>query len=142
MERLAHKFEVMRKHVPAPLVNNVEGAKIGFVAFGTSDYAVRESCDQLRDEYGIQASYLRLKAYPFTDALIDFIKKHDRVYVVDQNRDGQLLGLMRLEFDPELIAKLRSVRYYGGLPLDARTVTDDVLGQERGHAAAATQEAK
>src|SRR5438094_680018 len=57
MDRLAHKFEVMRKHVPAPLVNNVEGAKIGFVAFGTSDYAVRESCDQLNNEYGIQASY-------------------------------------------------------------------------------------
>jgi 2-oxoglutarate ferredoxin oxidoreductase subunit alpha len=130
MERLAHKFEVMRKHVPAPLVDNVEGAKIGFVAFGTSDYAVRESCDQLGKEHGIKASYLRLKAYPFTEALTDFIKAHDRVYVVDQNRDRQLLGLMRLEFDAELIAKLRSVRYYGGLPLDARTVTDDIVRQE------------
>jgi 2-oxoglutarate ferredoxin oxidoreductase subunit alpha len=49
---------------------------------------------------------------------------------VDQNRDRQLLGLMRLEFDAELIAKLRSVRYYGGLPLDARTVTDDIVRQE------------
>jgi 2-oxoglutarate ferredoxin oxidoreductase subunit alpha len=130
MERLAHKFEVMRKHVPAPVVDNVEGAKIGFVAFGTSDYAVRESCDQLGKEHGIKASYLRLKAYPFTEALTDFIKAHDRVYVVDQNRDRQLLGLMRLEFDAELIAKLRSVRYYGGLPLDARTVTDDIVRQE------------
>ena len=60
----------------------------------------------------------------------DFIRRHDRVYVVDQNRDGQLLGLMRLEFDVELIAKLRSLRYYGGLPLDARTVTDEVIRQE------------
>jgi 2-oxoglutarate ferredoxin oxidoreductase subunit alpha len=141
MQRLAHKFEVMRKHVPEPVVNNVDGAKIGFVAFGTSDYAVRESCDQLSNEYGIQASYLRLKAFPFTETLIDFVKKHDRVYVVDQNRDAQLLGLMRLEFDADLIAKLRSVRYFGGLPLDARTVTDDVVSQERGQAAAA-QEAK
>ena len=57
---------------------------------------------------------------------IDFIKQHDRVYVVDQNRDAQLLGLMRLELDVELIAKLRSVRYYGGLPLDARTVTEEI----------------
>ena len=130
MERLAHKFEVMRKHVPEPVVHTAENARIGFVAVGTSDYAVRESCDQLKTEYDIDASYLRLKAYPFTDHLQDFIRRHDRVYVVDQNRDAQLLGLMRLEFDADLIAKLRSVRYYGGLPLDARTVTDEILKQE------------
>ncbi len=130
MDRLAHKFEVMRQHVPAPVVEVREDARIGLVAVGTSDYAVRESCDQLRDEYGVSASYMRLKAYPFTDHLQNFIRRHDRVYVVDQNRDAQLLGLMRLEFDVDLIAKLRSVRYYGGLPLDARTVTDDVVEQE------------
>jgi 2-oxoglutarate/2-oxoacid ferredoxin oxidoreductase subunit alpha len=130
MDRLAHKFEVMRKHVPAPDVRTAPGAKIGFVALGTSDYAVRESCDQLKSEYDISASYLRLKAYPFNDDLKDFIRNHDHVYVVDQNRDAQLLALMRLEFEPELIAKLRSLRYYGGLPLDARTVTDEVVRQE------------
>jgi 2-oxoglutarate ferredoxin oxidoreductase subunit alpha len=130
MDRLAHKFEVMRQHVPEPVEHVREGARIGFVAVGTSDYAVRESCDQLEREHGVAASYLRLKAYPFTEHLTDFIRRHDRVYVVDQNRDGQLLGLMRLEFDADLIAKLRSVRYYGGLPLDARTVTDEVVKQE------------
>ncbi len=130
MDRLAHKFEVMRKHVPEPVVEDAEGAKIGFICIGTSDYAVRESCDQLREEYGIAASYLRLKAFPFTQQMIEFIERHERVYVVDQNRDAQLLGLMRLELAAELIAKLRSVRYYGGLPLDARTVTDEVVKQE------------
>ena len=130
MERLAHKFDVMRQHVPQPEVRIAEGARIGFVAVGTSDYAVRESCDQLRDDYDIAASYLRLKAYPFTPHLVDFIRRHDRVYVVDQNRDAQLLSLMRLELEVDLIAKLRSVRYYGGLPLDARTVTDEVVKQE------------
>jgi len=130
MDRLAHKFEAMRSKVPAPVIQLKDKARIGFVAVGTSDYAVRESCDQLREEYDIEASYLRLRAYPFTEQLLDFIRRHDRVYVVDQNRDAQLLGLMRLEFDPDMIAKLRSVRYYGGLPLDARTVTDDVVRQE------------
>ena len=130
MDRLAKKFEVMRQHVPAPVVQIRDGARIGFVALGTSDYAVCESCDQLQEEYGIAASYLRLKAYPFTGELLDFIRRHDRVYVVDQNRDAQLLGLMRLELDAALIAKLRSVRYYGGLPLDARTVTDEIVAQE------------
>ncbi len=130
MDRLAHKFEVMRKHVPEPVERVAAGSKIGFIAFGTSDYAVNESCDQLKAEYKIEASYLRLKAYPFTEHMLNFIRRHDRVYVVDQNRDAQLLGLMRLELDPDMIAKLRSVRYYGGLPLDARTVTDDVVKQE------------
>ena len=130
MDRLAHKFEVMRQFVPEPVVTVPENAKIGFVAFGTSDYAVRESCDQLRDEHGIAASYLRLRAYPFTQTLLDFIQRHARVYVVEQNRDAQMLGLMRLEFEPEILAKLRSLRYYGGLPLDARTVTDEIIRQE------------
>src|ERR1017187_5383280 len=130
MDRLAHKFEVMRQFVPQPVIQEAEGARIGFIAIGTSDYAVRESCDQLRDEYQIPASYMRLKAYPFTSHLADYIRRHDRVYVVDQNRDAQLLGLMRLELDADLIARLRSVRYYGGLPLDARTVTDDIVKQE------------
>ncbi len=130
MERLAHKFEVMRRYVPEPVVRISAGAKIGLVAVGTSDYAVRESCDQLKDEYDIAAGYLRLKAYPFTHHLEDFIRRHDRVYVVDQNRDAQLLGLMRLDLDTELVSRLRSVRYFGGLPLDARTVTGDVVRQE------------
>ena len=130
MDRLAHKFEVMRQFVPEPLIRIAPSARIGYVAFGTSDYAVRESCDQLQSEHDISASYFRLRAYPFTEHLADFIRRHDRVYVVDQNRDAQLLSLMKLEFEPELISKLRSVRYYGGLPLDARTLTDDVVKQE------------
>ena len=130
MDRLAHKFDVMRQHVPEPVIQEAEGAKIGFIAIGTSDYAVRESVDQLRNEYQLPVSYMRLRAYPFTPHLLDYIRRHDRVYVVDQNRDAQLLGLMRLELEADLIARLRSVRYYGGLPLDARTVTDDIVKQE------------
>ncbi len=130
MDRLAHKFEVLRGRLPDPVVELREDARIGLIAMGTSDYAVRESRDQLFEEYGVPAGYLRLKAYPFSDRLMEFIRRHDRVYVVDQNRDAQLLGLMRLDFDAALTARLRSVRYYGGLPLDARTVTDDIARQE------------
>ena len=130
MDRIARKFDNMRDAVPQPLIQLAEGAKIGFVATGTSDYAVRESCDQLQREQGVAASYMRIRGYPFNSQLDDFIRQHDRVYVVDQNRDGQLLMLMKLDLTVDLVAKLRSVRYYGGLPLDARTVTDDVLKQE------------
>ena len=105
---------------------------IGLICLGSSGFAVAESSDQLWKEYGIAADSLRLRGYPFTEELKDFIERYERIYVVEQNRDAQLLGLMRLEFDASLIAKLRSVRYYGGLPLDARTVTDEVARQELG----------
>jgi len=131
MDRLARKFETLRLHVPKPVVDIRPNARAGFVAFGTSHYAVEESRDQLRTEHGIETDYIRLKAYPFTQELHDFIGRHERVYVVEQNRDAQLLSLMRMEFDPAETAKLKSVRYYGGLPIDARTVTDNVLSQEK-----------
>jgi 2-oxoglutarate ferredoxin oxidoreductase subunit alpha len=130
VDRLNHKFESMRKAVTPPVADYRENASIGFVACGTSHYAVDESRYQLKKEFKVEASYLRLRSYPFNQDLLDFIRRHDRVYVVDQNRDAQLLALMRLEFDPADIAKLRSVRYYGGLPLDARTVTDEIVRQE------------
>ncbi|MCB1020239.1 MAG: 2-oxoacid:acceptor oxidoreductase subunit alpha, partial [Acidobacteria bacterium] len=91
---------------------------------------VEEAQGQLEREYKVKTSYLRLKAYPFNQQLIDFVHAHERVYVVDQNRDGQLLQLIRLD-QPQLpTEKLRSVRYYGGMPLDARTVTDLLVQQE------------
>ena len=130
MDRLARKFETIRRHVPAPYLDVQDDAHIGVICAGSSRYAVEESRDQLRLDYGLQTSYLRLKAYPFTPHLANFIRRHERVYVVDQNRDAQLLLLMRLGLAPEDIARLRSVRYYGGLPLDARTVTDQIVNQE------------
>jgi 2-oxoglutarate ferredoxin oxidoreductase subunit alpha len=131
MNRLAHKFEVIRQHVPKPVAYNRDGARIGFIGFGTSDYAVREAQDQLENEYGIATNFLRLRAFPFTPEVAEFIRRHDRVYVVDQNRDAQLLALMKLEFGVEEIERLRSLRYFGGLPLDARTVTDEFIRLER-----------
>jgi 2-oxoglutarate/2-oxoacid ferredoxin oxidoreductase subunit alpha len=130
MDRLARKFDTMRAHVPPPHAELNHDAHVGILCAGTSRYAAEESRDQLRREHGLETSYLRLKAYPFTTELVDFIHRHERVYVIDQNRDAQLLLLMRLELDPDDIAKLRSVRYYGGLPLDARTVTDEIVRQE------------
>jgi 2-oxoglutarate ferredoxin oxidoreductase subunit alpha len=130
MDRLKRKFEVLRSNLPAPVVDTNEKARVGVIAFGSSHYAVQESRDQLRTEHGVETSYLRLKAYPFSDKVRDFIAHHDHVYVIEQNRDAQMLGLMRLDFDPAEIVKMRSIRYYGGLPLDARTLTDEFIRQE------------
>ena len=130
VDRLARKFETARRFVPAPVIDNNPTAKVGVIAFGTSDYAMQESRDQLREESGLETSYFRLRAYPFTDALAAFIDAHERVYIVEQNRDAQLRQLMTLELAPERIAKLRSVLHYNGLPIDARSITDDLLSQE------------
>ena len=135
IDRLARKFETARKCVAKPVVEVKAEASIGFIGYGTSHWAISESRDQLRDETNIETSYLRLRAYPFTSELAEFFDRHDRIYVIEQNRDGQLAALMRLELKPEHIAKLRSVRHYNGLPIDARSVTDGVLAQEGLHVA-------
>ncbi len=130
VDRLSRKFETARKFVPAPIVERAPDAKIGIIAYGTSHWAVTESRDQLREEMNLATSYFRVRAYPFTEDLVKFIDAHERVYVVEQNRDAQLAMLMRLELTPERCAKLRSVLHYSGLPIDARSVSDDILSQE------------
>src|SRR5205807_488997 len=130
MNRLAKKFETARTHVPAPVVETVSGAKIGLIGYGTSHWAIGESRDQLREETDVKTSYFRLRGYPFNEELAAFIDAHDRVYVIEQNRDAQLLQLMKLELSTGRQNKLRSVLHYNGLPIDARSITDDVLAQE------------
>ena len=130
MDRLARKFETARKFVPKPEVEMVAGAKIGFIGYGTSHWAITESRDQLREETDVKVSYFRLRGYPFNEELVKFIDAHERVYVIEQNRDAQLLQLIKLDVTPERVARLRSVLHYNGLPIDARSITDDVLAQE------------
>ena len=130
MERLLRKFESAREYVPRPEVEHAEGADIGIIGYGTSHWAIDESRDQLVKEYGVRAGYLRLRAYPFAKELNEFIDRYARIYVVEQNRDAQMLSLMRLDCTAERSAKLRSVLHYSGLPIDARSVTDAIEEQE------------
>jgi 2-oxoglutarate ferredoxin oxidoreductase subunit alpha len=116
--------------VPTPIVDTDKEAKIGIIGYGTSHWAITESRDQLREETNVKTSYLRVRAYPFNDDLVKFIDAHDRIYIVEQNRDAQLAMLMKVELSPERSAKLRHVLHYSGLPIDARTVSDDILSQE------------
>ena len=130
MERLNRKFETARTLVPKPEIVANDTSKVGIIAFGTSDFAVRESRDQLAREFNVETDYLRLRAYPFTREVHDFVASHDRVYVVEQNRDAQMLSLMKLDLAVDQLTKLRSVLHYNGLPIDARSVTDDIVSQE------------
>jgi 2-oxoglutarate ferredoxin oxidoreductase subunit alpha len=131
MERINKKFETARSFVPRPeLINGKSKSKIGIIAYGTSHWAIIESRDQLRDEYKIETDYLRLKAYPFSREVHEFIEQHERVYVVEQNRDAQMLSMIKLDIKPELVTRLRSIAHIHGLPLDARSVTDELMSME------------
>jgi 2-oxoglutarate ferredoxin oxidoreductase subunit alpha len=130
MERLARKFDTARNYVPKPVVQDVDGAEIGIIGFGSSHWAIEESRDQLARDHGIKTAYLRLRAYPFTDELTLFLDRYERIYIVEQNRDAQMLALMRLDITADHHVKVRSVLHYSGLPIDARSVTDDIAEQE------------
>lgn len=130
MDRLSRKFENARKLVPAPVVVKNGTSKIGFIAFGSTDFALRESLDQIKKEYNKDADYLRVRAYPFSHEIHDFIASHERVYVIEQNRDAQLASLLKLDLPADQVVKLRSILHYNGLPIDARSITDEFATKE------------
>jgi 2-oxoglutarate ferredoxin oxidoreductase subunit alpha len=130
MNRLARKFETARQRVLGPVFQEAAKAEVGIIAYGSSHWAVLESLDQLKQERDLKADYCRVRAFPFNQQVKDFVRRHRRIYVVEQNRDAQLAQLLRLEVDAEEVKKLRSVRHYNGLPIDARSVTDSIVRQE------------
>ncbi len=130
MDRLARKFESARKLVPAPIVAKNGTSKVGVIAYGTTDFALRESLDQIKKEHGLDVDYLRIRAYPFAHEIHDFVASHERVYLVEQDRDAQLASLLKLDLPADQVTKLRSILHYNGLPLDARTITEEFATKE------------
>jgi 2-oxoglutarate ferredoxin oxidoreductase subunit alpha len=130
MDRLTRKFENARKLVPAPVAEKDGTSKIGFLAYGSTDFALRESMDQIKKEHGQDVDYLRIRAYPFAHEIHDFVAKHERVYVVEQDRDAQLASLLKLDLPAEQVIKLRSILHYNGLPIDARSITEEFATKE------------
>ena len=130
MDRLTRKFENARKLVPAPLMVKDKSSKIGFLAYGTTDFALRESMDQIKKEYKLDVDYLRIRAFPFAHEIHDFVASHERVYVVEQDRDAQLASLLKLDLPADQVVKLRSILFYNGLPMDARSITDEFVTKE------------
>ena len=130
MERINKKFETARSFVPRPEMVADNKSEVGILAFGTSHWALLETLDQLSKEHHVDADYLRIRSYPFTREIHDFISNHERVYVVEQNRDGQMATLLKLDIRPELVVRLRSICHIHGLPIDARSVTDELMMME------------
>ncbi len=129
MDRLARKFETARELVPPAEVDD-RGADIGIIAYGTTHWAIVEARDQLRAEHSVDSDYLRVRSFPFSPRVKEFVERHKRIYVVEQNRDGQMYDLLRIDLSLGEVEKLRSIRHYNGLPIDARTVSDGILRQE------------
>ena len=131
LDRLNRKFDTARTLVPGPVIDDAAGAEVGIIAYGTSHHAIEEARDQLARETGLTTAYMRLRAYPFSAGVEAFIRRYDRIYVVEQNRDAQMQSLLKIDLPAELAAKYRAVLHYNGLPIDARSITDAIVAQEQ-----------
>lgn len=129
LDRLARKHVTAQSHVPQPLLDEPDGASIGLIAYGSTDVAMREARDQLSAEHGIETAYLRVRALPLTPHVAEFFAKYDRIYVVEQNRNGQMATLISDALQTDQ-TKLGQILHYDGLPIDARFISDAVAKAE------------
>jgi 2-oxoglutarate ferredoxin oxidoreductase subunit alpha len=128
MARLSRKFDTARSLVPKPIIDNMEDADVGIIAFGSTEPAIREARHYLA-ESGLKTDFLRLRAIPFTDEVTEFIYNHEKSYVVEMNRDGQLHQLLSLECAP-VCAKLTSIAHLDGLPMTASWIENRIMQEE------------
>jgi len=130
MQRLLKKFDSAKAMVPQPVVSQPDlPSRHGAIHYGSTSPAMAEAIERLQSE-GIALDTLRVRAFPFPDSVRDFIDAHESVYVVEQNRDGQLRSLLVNEFgiDP---ARLVAVLHYDGTPITARFIADAISGPLR-----------
>ncbi|NNM97538.1 MAG: 2-oxoacid:acceptor oxidoreductase subunit alpha [Candidatus Dormibacteraeota bacterium] len=127
VDRLLAKHRAAADHMPAPVLEQRPGAQVGVITVGSCDLAVREAV-QLLSQAGVEASYLRVRGFPFPAQVRQFIDDHEICFVVEQNRDAQLKALIQVETGAPS-EKLRSVLVYGGLPLSAREVVAGIKRQ-------------
>jgi 2-oxoglutarate ferredoxin oxidoreductase subunit alpha len=125
LDRLKRKFDTAKRYVPEAVFEGRNAHRVGIVSFGSCDGAVREALDVLQ-RHGIQADYMRVRAFPFGEEVEQFLADHELLFVVEQNRDAQLRSLLTLETRVEK-SKLRSILHYSGLPMAADVVVHGVL---------------
>lgn len=130
MDRLARKIANAAQIVPPPIVDSSAAAPVGIIAYGSTHHAIEECRHQLATESGVATDYLRIRGLPLSPLVGEFLARHGRVYVVEQNRDAQMHSLLTLDF-PQLAPRLRSVLHYNGIPIDARAVTQAIVAREK-----------
>ncbi|HUF26771.1 MAG TPA: 2-oxoacid:acceptor oxidoreductase subunit alpha [Gemmatimonadaceae bacterium] len=124
MERIARKLAGAAAALPPPELYG-SGSRIGLVAVGSPHAAVMEAVDALH-ERGIEVDYMRIRAFPFADAVRGFLDSHEHLFVIEQNRDAQLRSLLALETGMAR-DRMQSIRDFGGFPLSADLVVDAVI---------------
>ncbi len=124
-QRIKKKYREGRKYLPKPVVDTMDGARVGIIAYGSTDPAIVEARHMLRTEHDMPTDYLRVRAVPFHDEVRDFIAAHEVVYVVEANRDGQMAQLLRMTY-PELATRIVSHSRSDGLPLTAEWVVSGI----------------
>lgn len=129
LDRLAKKFATARTIVPAPVEQNHQNATVGLISYGSNDPAVIEALDRMR-EAGVNAAYQRIRALPFSAEVEAFLAKYERVYVVENNYNGQMAQLLRMEY-PAYGTRVVAVANCDGLPLTARWITEAISQQEQ-----------
>lgn len=122
--RLARKFETARSMVPEPVIEEITGATVGIISVGSNDAAVEEARDMLRAQ-DIESSYMRVRALPFTHSTLAFARQYDRLFVVENNFDGQLHKIL-VNAIPEEAPKMTKVAKCDGLPLSAQWIADSI----------------
>ncbi len=126
VDRLAKKWLTIQKEIyPPEITINDKGSKKGLIFFGTSSYAAIEAIDLLA-ENGLHFNAMRLKAFPFTKEVLEFIDNHDEIYVIEQNRDAQCRTILitELNINP---SKLKSVLNYDGFPITAQFISEKII---------------
>ena len=127
VDRLLVKWETSRSMVPRPAIEYSKLHNTAILSVGSCDGAVKEALHRLKEK-NIGLNYCRVKAFPFNDDVKDFIDKHERVYVIEQNRDAQLRSLLILDADADPV-KLVPMLHYDGMPINAEFVIDRVEEQ-------------
>jgi 2-oxoglutarate ferredoxin oxidoreductase subunit alpha len=130
LDRLALKLETARKTIPRPAFEGDISARVGLLAYGGTHHALVEARDQLREQ-GIATEYCRLRALPVSDEVISFVDRHQRVYVIEQNRDAQVTALLRMSMRGALADRLVPVTHYNGIPIAAENIVRPILGWEK-----------
>ncbi len=128
LDRVKKKYETAKEYLPAPVIHSMDKAEIGIIAFGSTEPAIEEARHMLAAQ-GVKTDYLRLRALPATEAVTEFIRAHDRIYVVEMNRDGHLHEILMVD-NPAMATKLYSLAYNDGLPLTAKYLSNAILTQE------------
>ena len=130
LDRLALKLETVRGTVPRPVIEGDFSARVGLIAYGSTHFAVTEARDLLREE-GIATEYCRIRALPLSDDVAGFMERHQRVYVIEQNRDAQITALLHARVRGALADRLVPITHYNGIPIAAENIIRPILSWEK-----------